>query len=176
MLILIICGTESVFLLLLCLIRLVMKKRERRRVIRAVRSIMRKNRLENNIRNRRTSEETYQLSKNYLCIEFLRTSPKMLWAFDPTVPVTVGRGKPNVIQLRSRLVSKNHCCIFESEGYIYLQNVGAANPLYFKRGILRRKNYVEPGQCEFLQDKDVIVISEFQMKVHMIWGTEAFSY
>lgn len=176
MLIGIICIVECVILLLVWIIHICMNNRQKRRIVRAIQKIMRNNKLENNIRNRRTQEETYQLGKAYLCVEFLHTSPKIVWAFDPSVPVTIGRGKPNVIQLRNQMVSKDHCCIFESGGFLYLKNVGAANPLYIRRGIFRKKIWLSSEECELIEEGDVIVIAEFQLKIRIICGREAFAY
>lgn len=176
MIIWIICIVECVILLLTWIIHISMKKRQKRRTVQAIQKIMRNNKLENNIRNRRAQEETYQLGKNYLSVEFLKTSPKIVWAFDPSVPITIGRGKPNVIQLRNQLVSKDHCCIFESAGVLYLKNVGAANPMYIRRGIFRKKIWLNSGGCEILEEGDVVVIAEFQLKIHVIGGRDAFVY
>ncbi len=170
----VLCGIECLIFLLIILISVIRRNREKRRMVRAVQKIMRKNKLESNIRNHRTQEETFQLNKRYLCITFLKTSPRMVWAFDPTVPLTIGRGKPNAVQLRNQQVSKDHCCIFESDGYIYLQNVAALNPLYIKRGILRRRTELPQGQYELLEDKDIIEIAEFRLKLHFLTGREAF--
>lgn len=169
-----ICAAECIVLLIMWNIHVFFKRRERKRMIQAVRIIMRKNKLNEKIGNKSHHDETRQLGKVFLCLEFLRTRPKMIWAFDPSQEITIGRGRPNMVQLQNGGVSREHCCISESGGWVFLKNLGAVNPPYIRRGIFRRRIYVNRGGYEVLKNKDVIVIADFRLKVTFIWGKEAF--
>lgn len=175
MIIWIICAAEGLVLMAICLFKIILKRREHRRELWAVQKIMRRNKLDDNLKNHRTQDENFQLNKLYLCITFLGTSPKIIWAFGLEIPLTIGRGKTNVIQLRSQRISRDHCCIFESGGFLYLYNEAARNPLYIKRGILRRRIGLDPGQSLLLQNRDVIVAAQFRLKLRLLRGREAFT-
>lgn len=174
MLIIAICIAECIILLIMLNVHLVLKRRERKRMIQAVRAIMRKNKLNEKIGNKSHHDETRQLNKVFVCLEFLRTKPRMIWAFDPGQAVSIGRGRSNMVQLQNAGISREHCRISESEGWIFLQNLKALNAPYIKRGILRRRIYVERGGYEVLKNRDVIVIADFKLKVTFVWGREAF--
>lgn len=85
------------------------------------------------------------------------------YVFDPEKPVTIGRGRDNVICLKNPSISSKHCEIFLHQNEVCIKDMGAMNGTRLKRKgkiMVLEQNEIKP-----LKTKDKIIISNIILEV-----------
>ena len=86
--------------------------------------------------------------------------------------VTIGRNRENKVCIHDETFSRLHCKIGIINNVLILQDQGSVNGTGIYRGLLKKIN-VSGGQQEVLQSGDRIRIGDYQMKIKIIYGSEA---
>ncbi len=149
------------------------QKRERD-TLKSLYKLMERRVLSNTLKNNITAEQAARLEYNsaFLRIEFLDTKPWLAYIFSLDDVITVGRSKDNMICIRDDRVSRIHYKITNINGVLYLQDLGTVNGSIIKRGLFGKK-YITSQQFAVLEDKDVIVVGSYRMKIEIFFGYEA---
>lgn len=150
--------------------------KERRKMLNSIKVLMTKKKLSEIHTNVRISGDTMLLKKLYVVTEFIDTSPKLIWAFDPQEVIHIGRGRENQIQVLNMSVSRVHGQIFEYEGSVYIQNIGTQNVISVKQRGMLSHHEVYSGQWMMLRDKDIIILGEHRIRVHIFNGADIYKY
>ncbi len=150
--------------------------KERRKMLNSIKVLMTKKKLSEAHTNVRISGDTMLLKKLYFVAEFVDTSPKLIWAFDPQEVIRIGRGRENQIQMLNMTVSRVHGQIFEYEGGIYIQNIGTKNVISVKQRGMISHHQIYAGQWMMLRDKDTIILGEHRIRVHIFNGADIYKY
>lgn len=126
--------------------------------------------LQERISSEAASQE--ELRKIFLYVEFPDTKPLLMRLFSLNECITIGRSRENIICIRDGMLSRMHCKIYETNGYLVLQDMGTANGTKIRRGIFRTIR-LDAGQQEYLCSGDRIRLGNYRMKIKIFHGWEA---
>ena len=91
---------------------------------------------------------------------------KRKYIFDPSVGVSIGRGREeNQICIPLDTVSHKHCIIFSSGNDIYVQDLNSSNGTYIKRGF---KIFRVTG-CALCMENDTIIVGDIYFKIRTFY-------
>lgn len=108
----------------------------------------------------------------FLYMEFCNTKPRISYLFPLDEWITIGRNRENKVCIHDETFSRLHCKIGIINNVLILQDQGSVNGTGIYRGLLKKIN-VSGGQQEVLQSGDRIRIGDYQMKIKIIYGSEA---
>lgn len=167
---------EWIIILTLIIIKWHHRSKDRLKMLTAIKVLMTKKKLAEAHTSVQVQGDTMLLKKAYFITEFIDTSPKMMWAFDPQQVVRIGRDRENEIQIQNIAVSRTHGQIFEFEGNIYITNTSNQNSIEVKPAGLSSTYYVYAGQWAILSHKDVITLGAERIRIHIVYGADVYRY
>lgn len=125
--------------------------------------------------NMTTEQATIMEYQNiFVCVELLDTKPWGAGVFALDEPITIGRNKENKLCVWDEKISRLHCKISCMNGVFYFHDLGSVKGSVIKRGLFR-KIIVYPRTCEVVQNKDLIQIGDYRMKLRFIYGYEVMA-
>ena len=108
----------------------------------------------------------------FLYMEFRNTKPQISYLFPLDEWVTIGRNRENKVCIHDETFSRLHCKIGIINNVLILQDQGSVNGTRIHRGIFKKFD-VGGGRQEVLQSGDRIRIGDYQIKIKIIYGSEA---
>lgn len=169
-------GILIVSEIVICVIRLRKEKKQERDTLTSLRKFVEYEVLNMTLRNPVTNEQAtdYVLGRAFLRIEFPESKSWIAYLFNLDECITIGRSRENKICIRDERLSRTHCKIYVTNGYMWLQDLGTANGTVLKKGLFR-KVCLAPQETTSLEHGDVIVVGKHKMRVKIYYGHQAMN-
>ncbi len=149
-----------------------MREVKKREIANAIYQLMLENKINNDITNSLSGQLNDKQGQSYfLYLEISNTWPQISYVFNTHRPLTIGRDMhQSVICIQDNSISKCHGCLFEQQGYAYIQNVSKTQGIQIKRGL--KKFWVPRDQSSYLKHSDRIYIGNAVLKVYLFRGNQ----
>lgn len=149
-------------------------KKRRQQTLKSLYKLMEERVLTKTLQNHITSEQAAvsEYQSPFLRIEFPDTKPWLANVFALDESITIGRSRENKVSIRDAELSRLHCKIALVNQNLYLQDLGSANGTAIRHGLFR-KTRLAGQQTELLRDGDLILLSNYRMKLTVFYGREA---